>query len=213
MTPAAIGIAGVEARIAEIEARIGTLVPQPAGASTFALPSDPQAAFVQPPDSRSVSLQASTGPTLASQAMTTPAAPGTLPAWARQLPDAAARWIPAIEAAAHEAGIEPTLLAALVRHESNFDQSTVSHAGAIGLGQLMPGTAEWLGVDPHDPHENLVGAATYLREQLDRFGSADLALAAYNAGPNRVADAGGIPQIQETQVYVRRVLDTWEQLR
>jgi soluble lytic murein transglycosylase-like protein len=88
-----------------------------------------------------------------------------------------------------------------------------SHAGAIGLAQLMPGTAAGLGVDPTDPLQNLQGGARYLREQLDRFGTPELALAAYNAGPNRVAQAGGIPRITETQTYVRRVLDTWEQLR
>jgi soluble lytic murein transglycosylase-like protein len=131
--------------------------------------------------------------------------------WARQLPPAGQAIAGSIEAAAREAGIDPALLAAVVRHESNFDQDVVSHAGAIGLAQLMPGTAEWLGVDPHDPEQNLRGGATYLREQLDRFGSVDLALAAYNAGPNRVVQAGGIPRIEETQIYVERVLDTYQE--
>jgi soluble lytic murein transglycosylase-like protein len=137
-------------------------------------------------------------------------APGAL---AAKLPAAAQRWVPAIEQAAASVGLDPALLAALVRHESNFDQGVVSHAGAIGLAQLMPGTARGLGVDPHDPIENLTGGARYLRAQLDRFGSVELALAAYNAGPNRVVAAGGVPQIAETQAYVRRVTSTWEQLR
>ncbi len=132
-------------------------------------------------------------------------------AWVQQLPPAGQAIAGSIETAAREAGIDPALLASVVRHESNFDQDVVSHAGAIGLAQLMPGTAEWLGVDPHDPVQNLRGGATYLREQLDRFGSVDLALAAYNAGPNRVVQAGGIPQIQETQIYVERVLGTYQE--
>jgi soluble lytic murein transglycosylase-like protein len=82
------------------------------------------------------------------------------------------------------------------------------HAGAIGLAQLMPGTARGLGVDPYDAWQNLVGGATYLRIQLDRFGQVDLALAAYNAGPGRVVD-GRVPSITETQLYVLRVLERY----
>ena len=132
--------------------------------------------------------------------------------WASKLSAEGQRWAPAIQSAAEEAGVDPALLASLVRHESNFDQNVVSHAGAIGLAQLMPGTAAGLGVDPHDPHENLAGGARYLKTQLDRFGSVELALAAYNAGPNRVAQAGGVPRIQETQTYVQRVTDTYREL-
>lgn len=132
-------------------------------------------------------------------------------AWVDHLPEHGRQHAPAIEAAAREAGIDPALLASVVRHESNFDQGVVSRAGAIGLAQLMPGTAEWMDVDPHDPVQNLRGGAAYLREQLDRFGSVDLALAAYNAGPNRVAQAGGVPQIPETQAYVPRVIATYQE--
>ncbi len=216
LAPVANGMAGVEARIAEIQNRLEGLVARPASAQPFQLPEEPVRADATTrgrASSPSTGLAPAAAVPSATPSNPATSATGELPAWASELPDAAAQWIPAIEQAAVEAGIEPTLLAALVRHESNFDQSMISHAGAIGLGQLMPGTADWLGVDPHDPHENLTGAATYLRQQLDRFGSPDLALAAYNAGPNRVADAGGIPQIQETQLYVGRVLDTWEQLR
>lgn len=148
----------------------------------------------------------------------TGAAPGGGPTatpgpWAAKLSEQGQRWAPAIQAAADEAGIDASLLAALVRHESNFDPAVTSHAGAIGLAQLMPGTAAGLGVDPHDPYENLAGGARYLRAQLDRFGDPKLALAAYNAGPNRVAQAGGVPRIPETLAYVDRVIATWEQLR
>ena len=132
-------------------------------------------------------------------------------AWVQHLPPAGQAIAGAIDTAAREHGIDPALLASVVRHESNFDQSVISRSGAIGLAQLMPGTAEWMGVNPHDPMDNLRGGARYLREQLDRFGAVDLAVAAYNAGPNRVAQAGGIPQIQETQIYTERVVTTYQE--
>ena len=91
--------------------------------------------------------------------------------------------------------------------ESNWDPVIVSHRGAIGLAQLMPGTAEELGVDPWDAYDNLDGGARYLRQQYDRFGTWELALAAYNAGPGAVAKYGGIPPYKETQEYVQKVLD------
>jgi len=93
-----------------------------------------------------------------------------------------------------------------IQAESAFNPAAVSSAGAIGLGQLMPATAKELGVDPTDPAQNLEGAARYMRQQLDRFGDPALALAAYNAGPSRVAKANGIPKITETQNYVAKIL-------
>jgi soluble lytic murein transglycosylase-like protein len=138
---------------------------------------------------------------------------GPAPAWAAGLPPAGRTWAPAIAAAAATNGIDGRLLAALVWTESNFRPDAVSHAGAIGLTQLMPGTARGLGVDPHDPVDNLHGGARYLAAQLDTFGRADLALAAYNAGPGRVQAAGGaVPDIVETQLYVVRVLDRYQAL-
>ena len=98
------------------------------------------------------------------------------------------------------------LFRANVAVESGFRQSAVSPVGAIGLGQLMPETAAELGIDPHDPAENLDGSARYLLAQMGRFGSAELALAAYNAGPEAVARHGGIPPYRETQAHVRCVL-------
>jgi len=119
----------------------------------------------------------------------------------------------AVEFAASSANISPTLLAALIWQESRWNPRAVSRKGAMGLTQLMPGTARQLGVNPADPLANLVGGARYLRLLLDQFdGNVEKALAAYNAGPGRVRSAGGIPQIAETQNYVasivRRVANT-----
>ena len=103
--------------------------------------------------------------------------------------------------------LSPALIEALVWQESRWREGAVSHAGARGLAQLMPGTARYLGVNPDDPFANLEGGARYLREQLDRFdGDLERALAAYNAGPGRVERAGGIPRIRETQLYVTAIL-------
>jgi peptidoglycan DL-endopeptidase CwlO len=112
-------------------------------------------------------------------------------------------------AAAH--GVDAALLAAMARAESGFDPRAVSRAGAQGLMQFMPGTAAGLGVDPWDPGSAIDGAARYLRSNLDRFGTVELALAAYNAGPGAVQRHGGIPPFPETQRYVGTVLDTREQ--
>ena len=113
----------------------------------------------------------------------------------------------ALQEIARANDISPHLLEALVWQESRWNQTAVSRAGAIGLAQLMPGTARDLGVDPHDPIQNLSGGARYLRQQLNRFnGDVEKALAAYNAGPGRVMTAGGIPSIPETQAYVRAIV-------
>jgi len=93
----------------------------------------------------------------------------------------------------------------LVQQESGWHPRAKSHKGAIGLAQLMPGTARKLGVDPHDPRQNLEGGARYLRQQYERFGSWRLALAAYNAGPEAVEKHGGVPPYRETRNYVRAI--------
>ena len=112
-----------------------------------------------------------------------------------------------VAAAACEAGVPVRLFDALVAHESRYQPFARSPAGAMGMAQLMPGTASYLGVsDPWDPVENLRGGARYLREQLDRYGSWHLALAAYNAGPGNVDKHGGVPPFAETRSYVRTIL-------
>jgi hypothetical protein len=108
--------------------------------------------------------------------------------------------------AARKYGIDPDMFLRLIQQESSFRPDVVSPKGAIGLGQLMPATAKELGVDPTDPMQNLEGAAKYLSQQLKRFGSPELALAAYNAGPTRVAKLGRVPNIAETQNYVKTIL-------
>jgi len=112
-----------------------------------------------------------------------------------------------ITAAARKYGIDPALLAGLVRQESNFDPTAGSPAGARGLTQLMPGTAAGLGVtDVTDPVQALDGGAKYLKQQLDAFGGdVTKALAAYNAGPGAVQRFGGVPPYAETQAYVQKV--------
>ena len=109
-----------------------------------------------------------------------------------------------------EAGLTGTEWLALFRAniavESGFNPQARSPVGAIGLGQLMPDTAAALGVDPYDAEDNLRGAARYLLTQLRTFGAPDLALAAYNAGPDAVLKYGGIPPYAETLAHVSKVL-------
>src|SRR5579864_8719975 len=108
------------------------------------------------------------------------------------------------EAAAQ--GVPVTIALGLAHQESRFDQTRVSPKGAIGVMQLMPGTAGDLGVDPHDLAQNIKGGITYYKQQRDKFGSDPLALAAYNAGPGAVQKAGGIPNNPETQAYVQAIM-------
>ncbi|MBW3578413.1 MAG: lytic transglycosylase domain-containing protein [Actinobacteria bacterium] len=135
------------------------------------------------------------------------------PGWSGRLPAAGKRWAGAVDAAAARTGIDGRFFAALVWTESSFRPDVVSPAGAVGLAQLMPATAKALGVDPWDPLDNLSGGARYVHAQLTRFWNLELGLAAYNAGPTRVAEAGGIPEVVETQLYVLAVLDRWQHLR
>lgn len=112
--------------------------------------------------------------------------------------------------------IDANVLVALVSVESAWHTTAHSWAGAIGLGQLMPGTAANLGVNPRDPYQNLQGAARYLGGLLDRYKNKRdryaLAFAAYNAGPKAVAAWGGIPPYAETERYVVKVMTAWQRI-
>lgn len=112
------------------------------------------------------------------------------------------------EEAADQYGVDANLLKAIGKAESGFNSSIVSSAGAIGVMQLMPGTAKSLGVkDPYDAQQNIMGGAKYISQLLNQYnGNVRLALAAYNAGPGNVAKYGGVPPFKETQNYVNRVL-------
>jgi cell wall-associated NlpC family hydrolase len=116
------------------------------------------------------------------------------------------QYVSTIEEAAADNGIPASLLAALVSHESGFDPTAVSSAGAEGIAQFMPGTAAGMGVDPDDPTEAINAAAKLLGSYTAQFGSYSDALAAYNAGASAVERYGGVPPYAETQAYVPAVL-------
>jgi soluble lytic murein transglycosylase-like protein len=170
---------------------LGLLVPAVAGAATKPVPATPASIAVYAAVLRQYNPE--------------------MPEWqskdlARHLLLTAARW-----------KVDTNMLAAIVTVESSWHTHALSYAGAIGLGQLMPGTAATLGVNPHDPAENLQGAARYLRGLLQKFGANrnryELVFAAYNAGPLAVQRYGGIPPYYETQHYVLKVLRAWNELR
>lgn len=115
-----------------------------------------------------------------------------------------------MDEAAAKYNVDNKLLSAVAEVESGLNPDAISGAGAIGVMQLMPGTAAALGVDPYDTKQNIEGGAKYLRQMLDAFGGdVPKALAAYNAGPNAVKSYGGVPPYAETQNYVDRVLDIY----
>ena len=119
---------------------------------------------------------------------------------------AKSRFLPAAREAARRHGVPEDLFLRLIAQESGWNATARSHKGAIGLAQLMPGTARLLQVNPHDPLQNLEGGARYLATQYRTFQSWKLALAAYNAGPAAVKKHGGVPPYRETRGYVKAIL-------
>ena len=123
----------------------------------------------------------------------------------------------AILYAAEECQLDPMLITAVMETESNFNFKAMSPVGAVGLMQLMPSTAKMIGVNPYNPLQNVMGGAIYLKNQLNRFAgngayALTYAVAAYNAGPQAVINAGGIPAYAETQNYVFRVVNNYNRL-
>lgn len=127
-------------------------------------------------------------------------------------------WIAAVILYAAETyQVHPLLITAVMEAESNFNAQVVSHAGAIGLMQLMPETAKMIGVNPYKPLENIMGGTIYLKNQLNRFASCGqyalaYAVAAYNAGPQAVISARGVPNFSETRQYVVNVTNNYKRL-
>jgi len=184
-----MSVDAVLARVSQLQQLIGAAVPQP---------QVPTASFA----SQLASATTATTMTAAPAATTA----GLASTGVSELP-ADTPFGAEITAAAKKHGIDPALLAGLVKQESGFDPNAGSPAGARGLTQLMPATAAGLGVtDVLDPLQSLDGGAKYLRQQLDAFGGdVTRALAAYNAGPGAVQRYGGVPPYAETQNYVRVV--------
>ncbi|MFQ5354094.1 MAG: transglycosylase SLT domain-containing protein [Thermodesulfobacteriota bacterium] len=130
-----------------------------------------------------------------------------------RLPEGEGPWLDSIiKVKSEKYGVDPALVKALIKAESNFDTRAVSEAGASGLMQLMPGTAADMGVkDRTDPADNIDGGVRYLSRLLTQFGSdIRLALAAYNAGEKAVLQYGTIPPFRETRDYVQKVLSYYE---
>lgn len=121
----------------------------------------------------------------------------------------------AINTYSKQYGLDPKLVRAVIKEESGFQPFALSTSGAMGLMQLMPGTAEGLGVtDAYNIEQNILGGTQYLYYQLKAFdGDLKLALAAYNAGPNAVKKYGGIPPYTQTQNYVKKVINSYEMYR
>lgn len=117
-----------------------------------------------------------------------------------------------IDKYAQKNDLDKDFVKALIKQESGFKADAKSHCGAMGLMQLMPGTAKTLGVDnAFNPEENIAGGTKYLRQMLDKFnGNKELALAAYNAGPGAVQKYGGIPPYNETKNYVKNIITNYE---
>ena len=120
-----------------------------------------------------------------------------------------------IEKYSDENNLDADFVKAVIQQESGFNPNATSKCGAMGLMQLMPKTAESLGVtNAYDAEQNIYGGTKYLKGLMDRFGNnKELALAAYNAGPNAVKKYGGIPPYAETQNYVKKVLSNYDNMK
>ena len=112
-----------------------------------------------------------------------------------------------------EMGVDPALALSIAKKESNFSQNRKSRYGAIGVFQLMPRTAKKLGFNPYSLNENIKGGLTYYKQMYKMFGSTELALAAYNAGPGNVKKYNGIPPFKETKAFVSTIMKNYSSMR
>jgi soluble lytic murein transglycosylase-like protein len=215
------GIQAVLGRIAQIEGRIQELQePKPATAASDAGQSAFTAALgravgdgnavsalapaMVPESSATASL-----PAAAVAALSRPRVSAASPSKASSGPKAAIDAI--VQRAAARHGLDPALVRSVITAESDYDPTCHSHAGAMGLMQLMPETCRDYGItDPYDIAQNIEGGCRELQEHMKQFGgNVELALAAYNAGPGAVRRYGGIPPFRETRAYVPKVMRMW----
>jgi soluble lytic murein transglycosylase-like protein len=205
-----MSVEAVLSRISQLQAMLDTASPATSAAPAAASFASALTSATGAADSTATgtgtdfaSLASTLGTTDATTGATTAA--GTAPTGS-SLP-ASVPYATEITAAAQANGLDPALLAGLIKQESGFNPNAGSGAGAQGLTQLMPATARGLGVsNPLDPAQSIMGGAKYLKQQLDTFGGdVTKALAAYNAGPGAVQRFGGVPPYAETQNYVRVV--------
>ena len=124
------------------------------------------------------------------------------------------KYMELIERHASELAVDPNLVTAVIKAESNFDEKAVSKKGAMGLMQLTAETAELYRVDdPFDPCENIRAGSEHLKKLIDKYDDLELALAAYNAGDGRISYYGGIPPFSETKNYVKKVIKYYHNLK
>ena len=143
--------------------------------------------------------------------MRAPAAAEPTPAPTQAQSGKAATTKDMVDAAAERCGLEPWFVRRVVAAESGFRTDAVSSKGAIGLMQLMPGTAAQLGVDPHNPAENVQAGACHLADLLRKYnGGVYHALAAYNAGTGAVEKYRGVPPYSETRAYIGKIVRNWQ---
>ena len=198
-----MSIEAVMSRIGQLQSMMGASTPAAATPTSSSTSFSSALASATGNTSTSNASFASLASPLGTQAAT---APASATSTSSSLP-AGTPYAAEITAAAQANGLDPALLAGLIKQESGFNPNAGSGAGARGLTQLMPGTAAGLGVsNVLDPVQSINGGAKYLKQQLDAFGGDTAkALAAYNAGPGAVQRFGGIPPYSETQNYVRIV--------
>jgi soluble lytic murein transglycosylase-like protein len=197
------------AAVSEIQGRFASMVDSATATASAADSTTSGAADLASSTARAAGPTSSvaTLPTSVSGTTTAGAAAPVSGTWAARVPNERGQaLVPSIAATAERYGLDPAFLAAVFWTESSYTPDVVSPTGAIGLGQLMPQTAQWLGVDPWDPMQNMEGSARLYRYYLDKYnGDIELSISAYAAGPGAVAQAGGIPD-DFTANYIVKLL-------